>query len=299
MKNKKILIIGLVLIFSIVFISRSCGRAPAPRYNLVPVLRGSVAELVGASGNAVPTSAVEVFSSITGKVNKIYVANGDVVDTGDNLFRIYNSVSEQEEIVTSPAHGTVANLSVIIGSRVAPAAAGAAVANAVPAALITDMSSYTITPQINEVDIDKIKSGQTATISFDAMPDKTFSGRIVKVDTVGTNTQGVITYNTYITVTDPPKELRPMMTAGVDIKTTEHENVLTLPNIALKPYKGGKAVQVLDRKTNKPRYVPVKVGIVGILRTEITEGVREGQKVITGTETIQSRGFLRLGQGGN
>lgn len=299
MKNKKVLVIGLVLILSIVLISRSCGRAPAPRYTFTPVLRESIVELVSASGNAIPTSAVEVFSSIAGKVNKIYVANGDVVDTGDNLFRTYNSVSGQEEVITSPAHGTVTNLAVIIGSRVAPAATGADAANAAPALLIADMSSYTIKPQINEVDIDKIKSGQTVTISFDAIRDKTFDGTVTRVDTVGTDTQGVITYDTYITVTDPPKELRPMMTAVVDIKTTEHDNVLTLPNVALKPYRGGKAVRVLDKKTHKPRYAPVKVGIVGILRTEITEGVREGQKVITGTGTNPSRGFLRFGPGGN
>ncbi|MDP1808795.1 MAG: efflux RND transporter periplasmic adaptor subunit [Actinomycetota bacterium] len=299
MKNKKVLIIGLVLIFAILFIARSCGRSPSPRYTFTPVLRESIVELVSAGGNAIPTSAVEVFSSITGKVNKIYVTNGDVVDTGDDLFRTYNSVTGQEDIVTSPAHGTVTNLAIINGTHVDPAATGTAAVSAMPALLITDMSSYTIRPQINEVDIDKIKTGLKATISFDAIRDKTFAGTIANVDTVGTNTQGVITYNTYITVTDPPNELRPMMTAGVDIETTKHDNVLTVPNIALKPYRGGKAVQVLDKKTNKPRYVPVKVGIVGSLRTEITEGVQEGQKVITGTLSSQSRGFLQFRGGGN
>jgi multidrug efflux pump subunit AcrA (membrane-fusion protein) len=82
------------------------------------------------------------------------------------------------------------------------------------------------------------------------------------------------------------------MTATVSIETAKHENVLTVPNSAVKPYKGGKAVVVVGvtkdsqvkNKAGKKlpfHYVPVKVGLKGITRTEIISGVSEKTEVVT------------------
>jgi len=298
MRNKKIFIVGLILIFSIVFIARSCGRPEETHYAFTRARKGTVVELISAVGNVLPTASVEVFSSIKGRVTAVYVANGDDVDTGDNLFKTYNPVSGVEDIVTSPAHGTAANLSIGKGSRVETPPSVAGTANIAPALLIADVSILTVKLAINEVDVNKIRKGEKATVAFDAVNDKTFAGEVDRVDSVGTNTQGVITYNVYINLSDPPDELKPAMTANVDIEVAKRADVLTLPNASLKPYKGGKAVLVLNKRTGKTRYLPVDIGIAGSLRTEITGGLKEGREVVTGALSPGRRGLLQMGRGG-
>ena len=298
MKNKKIFVIGLILLLAVFFIVRA-GRGPAQtRYEFARVAYGNVVELVSASGNVLPGATVEVFPSINGKIAKVYAANGDEVALGDNLFKINNPATGQEDIVTAPAGGTVTNLSIAEGARVAtaPASGGASGGgNSTPVLLIVDLSSYSIKLQINEVYISKIKTGQKATVDFDAVVAKAADAEVDRVDEIGTNTQGVITYNVYLTLDDTPENLRPMMTANIDIETAERRHVLTLPNSALVPFRGGKAVRVLDKKTGRVRSLPVKIGVAGTLRSEIVGGVKNGRQVITGTSASAPRGLLPFG----
>lgn len=142
--------------------------------------------------------------------------------------------------------------------------------------------------QLNEVDFPVVKIGQTATVTLPAVKDRTFHGKIVRIDKIGTNSSSVITFNAYLSLTDANQEVAPNMTANVDIETARHENARTVSNSALKPYKGGHAVQVLDEKQkgpNKIKLVPVTIGIQGLDRTEILSGVSEGTVVVTGTTT--------------
>jgi HlyD family secretion protein len=73
------------------------------------------------------------------------------------------------------------------------------------------------------------------------------------------------------------------MTANLTIETNVRNNVLSVINAAIRPYKGTKAVQVI--KNGKLEYDPVTTGIKGLDRTEITSGVTEGEKVIIGNTT--------------
>ena len=146
--------------------------------------------------------------------------------------------------------------------------------SASPILVIGTAKEYTVKIQINEVNIDNIKVGQEATVTISAIKDKTFKGEVTRVDDYGTDTSGVITYNVYVKITDPDKQIKPLMSAVVVIQTTKHENALVVPNSAVKPYKGGKAVQVKD--TSKPgsqlKYIQVKVGIKSTNNTEIQIG---------------------------
>jgi multidrug efflux pump subunit AcrA (membrane-fusion protein) len=93
------------------------------------------------------------------------------------------------------------------------------------------------------------------------------------------------------------------MSAVITIQTAKHEDALVVPNSAIKPYKGGKAVQVKD--TSKPgnqlKYIQVKTGIKSTNETEILDGVTEGMEVVTSTTTASSKsgGGLFGGAPGN
>lgn len=198
----------------------------------------------------------------------------------------------QNIIVKAPSSGTIANLSIEIGDKVS--------ASATPAlSIVSELSNYSVKLSLNEVDVPKVQVGQKASINLDAFPDKPFDGQVTKVDDIGTNAQGVVTYNIFITITNSDSKIKPGMTANVDIEVDKAENVLTVPNSAIKPYKGEKAVQIIDKKTNKPVYVPVKLGVRGIERTEITEGIEEGTQVITALQNgqVKRSGSTVLGGG--
>ncbi|HRN96180.1 MAG TPA: efflux transporter periplasmic adaptor subunit, partial [Candidatus Levybacteria bacterium] len=87
--------------------------------------------------------------------------------------------------------------------------------------------------------------------------------------------------------------IRPGMTANVDIEVDRAADVLSVPNSAVKPYKGGRAVRVENKKTKEIDYIPVEVGIKGDDRTQIIKGVSEGQEIIISLPNDQiQRGSL-------
>lgn len=187
-------------------------------------------------------------------------------------------------VVTAPSAGTITNLSSSVGDMVA---AGASVATAsltatpVPPVLtIANLDKYAIKITLNEVDIPKVSPGQRAEITLDAFSGKEFVGRVEHVDTVGTNTQGIITYTVLVTITNPDPNIKPGMTANVDIEVDKKVNVLSVPNSAVKPYKGGRAVRIVNAETKEMEYIPVEIGIKGEERTEITKGIVENQEII-------------------
>jgi HlyD family secretion protein len=211
--------------------------------------------------------------------------------------------------VKATTNGTVANLSLTEGDNVTsggPSAlsvggASAAVAGlsagttSTPVLTIANLTSqYSIKLPLNEVDIPKVNQGQVVKITLDAFSGKTYNGIVTNVDAVGTNTQGVITYNVLVSIDNPDSKMKPGMTADADIEVDRQNHVLTVPNSAVKPYKGGRAVRIVDPKTKTLKFVPVEIGIKGETRTQITKGITEGQEVVTAltNEQVQKQGLF-------
>lgn len=206
----------------------------------------------------------------------------------------------QNTIVKAPSSGTVSNMAYTIGDKVSASsgASGLGGANTMAAAspqavgtkpvlTIANLDDYSITIALNEVDVPKVRQGQQATVTLDAFQDKDFRGNVTHVDKIGTNNAGVVTYDIYVAITNPDPDIKPGMTANVEIEVDKADDVLAVPNSAIKPYKGGRAVQIVDTKTNEPRYIPVTLGVKGLEKTEILEGVNEGMMVITSLQNGQ------------
>lgn len=207
-------------------------------------------------------------------------------------------------VVTAPSSGTIANLSLAVGDKVTAgggsltsgagtatldtsAALGAA-GTSQPVLTIANLSdNYSIKIALNEVDIPKVTLGQKATIKLDAFTRKSFRGIVTHVDTVGTNNQGVVTYNVLVAIENPYLYIKPGMTANVDIEVDRVTNVLMVPNSAVKPYKGGRSVRIIDPKTKEMKNIPVQIGLKGTNNTQIIKGVTEGQEVITALSNDQ------------
>lgn len=197
-----------------------------------------------------------------------------------NTYLAYQAT--QDSVVTAPVAGTLHNLTGVVGSLVNALPAAGQTAQS-PVVILSTDQALTVKSAVNEVDINKIKVGDTVSITFDAVQKKTFTGKIIQADEYGTNVAGVINYDVFASVDDGNSLIKPGMTANLSIITAKHEDVLTVVNAAVRPYKGAKAVQIF--KNNKLEYVPVITGIKGLDRTEITSGVTLGEKVVIGNIT--------------
>jgi HlyD family secretion protein len=91
---------------------------------------------------------------------------------------------------------------------------------------IDDLASVYIDLQVSEVDLASLKVGQQATLEFDALPEKVYSGEVTEIGMIGTNSQGVVNYPVTVKVTDADASILPGMTASVTIVVDEVEDAL-------------------------------------------------------------------------
>lgn len=183
----------------------------------------------------------------------------------------------QNATVKAPIAGTVSNLSIVLGSGVS---INTVLAPVRPVLTIGNLSTTEVILSLSENDIIKVKENQEVKIDVDAINNKLYKGIVKRVDTFGTDVSGVVKYNVYIEVLNPDENLRPGMTADADIITKRLTDILSVPNSAVKPYQGSKAVRVPTDKKNETKLIPVKVGIRGSERTQILEGLSEGEIII-------------------
>lgn len=203
----------------------------------------------------------------------------------------------QDAVVKAPIGGIVSNLSINNGSSVAVQSVSLITTTSTPALVLSDNVQSEAVVRLSESDVAKVHRGQRAVISMSAVDNKEYTGTVSRVDTIGTDTQGVITYNAYITLLDADNNIRPGMTIDAEIVTKEIKNVLSVPNSAVKPYQGGRAVRVPDPKAkDKFIYIPVQIGARGNEKTEIKRGLKEGQVIVT---TIANENIKRPGPFGN
>ena len=174
--------------------------------------------------------------------------------------------------VKATADGQIANLSV---------AAGQSIAATDVAAVIKTTNESWVTVAINENDIVGIAPEQKALVSIDAVSGLELPATVRRVDEFATITSDVAVYYVYLTLDETDQQLRPGMTAQVIITTQEKSDILLIPNTAIKPYQGEKAVQIFDEKTQTTVYQPIKIGLSGDINSEVVSGLSEGQKIIS------------------
>lgn len=189
----------------------------------------------------------------------------------------------QSVTVPSPIDGHVVNFLSRVGDEVSatapPAVDGQLTSSAVtPILLIANYGSPAITVSVSEENIPKVKIGDTASVVFDAFPDKTFTGHVVGIDSVGTDKQGIISYNVRIDIENLSADVRPNMTANIIIETAHKENVLTVPNNVIIEKEGKTFVQKEGNDLKHP--TEVTIGIKGLTKTEITQGLSAGDKIV-------------------
>jgi RND family efflux transporter MFP subunit len=144
---------------------------------------------------------------------------------------------------------------------------------------------YEVKVDISEVDVGKLKVGNTSTITLDAFgTDTKITGRVLAIEPGPTIIQDVVYYKVQIGLDETAVALKPGLTANVSIITAERKNVIAIPSRAVKfDEDGGRYVKVLENKEEKQ--YPVQVGLKADNgKVEISEGLEPGQVVIVSKE---------------
>ncbi len=183
--------------------------------------------------------------------------------------------------ITAPTTGTVDNITITHGMTLMGTAS-------TRIAVVRSSGNPIATFNVSEVDVNRIKPGQKATITLDSIPGKTFTGRVMTVDKIGTVSSGVTNYPVVILFDANAPEILPNMAATANIIIDSKPGVLLVPSDAIQTQTNGSAyVRVLQN--GQPVNITVETGLSSDTQTEIVSGVSEGQQVITGKVLVSSK----------
>ena len=195
-------------------------------------------------------------------------------------------------IIKSPVSGVVVDRVVDVGQTVA-----ASLQTPTLFKIAQDLSKMQINTSFAEADIGRILVGQMAKFNVDAFPNKNFEGVVKQIRLNPTNTANVVTYDVVISVDNPEQLLLPGMTAYVNINFAKHENVLLVPNAALRYRPKNEELNLAMKKDKKSDDNKSKTksddlgsGKIYVLRNNKPEMVRVKTSITNGkfTEIISS-----------
>jgi HlyD family secretion protein len=172
--------------------------------------------------------------------------------------------------VISPFAGTVTESHVLPGDQVS---AGAT------AFRLDNLSSLLVDVKVSEVDINNISVGQPVTLTFDAILGKEYHGEIIEVTQAGTVDQGVVNFTVTVELTDADALVKPGMTAGVNIVVEELQDMLLVPNRAVRLVEGERVVYILEN--GQPVKKEIRLGSSSDTQSIVASGdVVEGDLII-------------------
>ncbi len=157
------------------------------------------------------------------------------------------------------------------------------------AVYLVDTATVELEGTVDEVDIYKVRVGQEAIVTTDALPGIQLKGKVTFVSPVGISIAGVVEFPVTIALEPPGTELKGGLTASADIVVESHRNVLLLPNRAIKGSPGAYYVEVIiDEEKGVTEKRPVEIGAQGTNLTEVVSGLKEGERVVMEPTRIRS-----------
>lgn len=215
-----------------------------------------------------------------------------IAQTQASLNSAYLSLQQSSPIIYAPISGTINGLSLQVGSILTAQSTSLGASTAQKIASIKTQAEPTITVNLTEIDIPKVKIGNNATLMFDALPGKTYTGSIVSIDAVGAVSSGVTTYPAVIKLDTVTSDIFANMSAQASIITETKDGVLLVPTSAVQTQNGQSTVRIM--KNNQPQQVLVELGTSSSAQIEVVSGVNEGDIVIT-SSTQPSTATQRTG----
>jgi len=212
---------------------------------------------------------------------QLAAANGTIAQATATLNN--NLTNLRYTKIISPVDGIVVSRAVNVGQTVA-----ASFQTPTLFQVAQDLTDMQIEVNVSEADIGKIQKGQTVEYTLDGYADSVFHGQVSEVRIAPTTVSNVVTYTVIVDVDNKDQKMIPGMTANVSIITNKSENVLCVPNDALKfaptEITGGKKYKeqgIWVLRDRKPVRITIKTGAKNTDKTEvISDELQENDKVI-------------------
>ncbi|MBI5083861.1 MAG: efflux RND transporter periplasmic adaptor subunit [Acidobacteria bacterium] len=229
----------------------------------------------------------------------------------------------QKHNAVTPIDGIVTNLPVRVGETVVPGVQNSAASLIMT---IADMSVITAEVKVDETDIVNVTLGQVADVTIDAIPNRTFRGKVIEIGNTAilrssglaasqsaVSSQEAKDFKVVVALDNPPAEIRPGLSCTAKVITATRQKALSIPIQALTvrqrgdlepekksgnvqaasnadPDKQKKAKEELQGvfviKSGQAEFHEVKTGITGSTDIEVLSGVKEGEEIITGSYKV-------------
>ncbi|MSR71302.1 MAG: efflux RND transporter periplasmic adaptor subunit [Candidatus Taylorbacteria bacterium] len=232
-----------------------------------------------------------IASGISSGTLAVQTAELVVIQKQNTYQKALNTLSDYT--ITAPFDGIVAKLDVKQWDTIS--------SNAVLGVIIT--TSQVANISLNELDAVKVKIGQKTLLTFDALEDVKISGEVSEIDSIGTVTQGVVTYNAKVVFDSQDSRVKPGMSVSAAIVIDSRDNALIVPTLAVKTVGSRTFVQTFVNGVVNS--IPVKVSLSNDTQSEITSAFKEGDSIIVrtvvanGTKTTTTRTPSLFNIGGN
>jgi HlyD family secretion protein len=209
---------------------------------------------------------------------KLLQAQAQVAQSEASLKQLEEQLSYTT--IVSPIEGVVLSRDVEIGDAVSSILVLGSTATLV--FTLGDITQVYVDGKVDEADIGSVYMRQPARIRIESFKNRTFSGKVTRIAPLGVEKDNVTTFSVRVSIDNPTGEIKAMMTANAEILIDEHKGVIAAPEQAIS-YDAQKHafVNVPDPKAKDGmRKVPVTVGLANGSNTEITSGLKEGDKVV-------------------
>lgn len=294
-----------------------------------PVSVADVAETVSAAGTVASAYTANADFAVSGKVASVEVKVGDTVTTGQRLATLdsrqakkqleaaksaldaaeeaaeednaaLQSKVDQAELevetaqaaldgttLKAPGAGTVTAINGEVGQQAG--SSGQSGETATSFVVITDLSTLVVETSVAEVDTGKVKAGQSATVSINALPGTSVAGTVDSLALTSSESGDTVTYPAKLTLANQPDGLRPGQSASVTITVAEAKDALAIPAVAVQ---GNGSVIVRENGQDVPKRV--ELGVRGQALVQVVSGLKEGDLVVlTATTGQQATGVRR------
>jgi len=172
--------------------------------------------------------------------------------------------------LTAPFAGTITEVDIKPGDQVSPSSIGFR---------LDKLDRLLVDVQVSEVDINNIQVGQPVTLSFDAIPDKQYNGVVTQVPEVGDIIQGVVEFSVLVELKDADQNVKPGMTAAVNIVINQITNTLLVPNSAVRLVDGQYVVYIL--KDNQLQPIEITLGASSDTESQVLDGnLKVGDQIV-------------------
>ena len=213
------------------------------------------------------------------------ISRAKVAESQANVAQAQAAVERAEEelanaTIKAPIRATVLTRDVEIGSPVSSILNMGSAATLVMT--LGDINQVFVRGKVDEVDIGRVRLGQPARITVETFKDRKFEGKVTQISPIGTEKDNVTTFEVKVSIDNPGNELKANMTANAEIVLEEFHDSLIVPESAISyDAQRNPTVEVLDAAAeNGRRKVSIKTGVGNGTRTQVLEGLKQGDKVL-------------------